>query len=290
MWLREIVEYLRRYIKFPKKNVPDFGISEGKPSQIDAEYIDELAAEARRAWGIGDGPIPNMAALLEKNGVVVARHDLDSNKLDAFSEWNRHDETPYVILNSEKASAVRSRYDAGHELAHLLLHRGVTQATLNTRSMFSLMEEQANRFSGAFLLPESTFTKDLHSLSLDSLRVLKPKWRVSVGVMIKRVAHLGLVSESEERRLWINYGRRGWRRREPLDDQLAEEQPRYIRRCIELLIEKDVVPREELPFRLALPAQDIENLIGLPSGFFSPPEPEVALTRDTERDVIPFPN
>jgi Zn-dependent peptidase ImmA (M78 family) len=288
-WLREIVAYLRRYVRFPSVDIPASSIAEGRVSQISQREIEELASSTRRYWRISDGPIANTLLLLEKNGVVVARHELDSEKLDAFSEWNPADGTPYIILNSQKACAVRSRFDVGHELAHLILHRNVSQGTFNTQATFSLMEDQANRFSGAFLLPESSFTRDLHTVSLDSLRALKAKWRVSVGVMIKRVGQLGLISEEAERRLWLNYSRRGWRKREPLDEQLEEEQPRYLRRCVELLLEKGVVSSEELPFQLALASSDVEQLVGLPDGFFNAERTPVSLIGHEAIRVIPFP-
>jgi len=288
-WFREVITYLRQYVKFPAINLPEFDLAGNDPADIRQENIEELAAQTRRFWGIGDAPIGNTVMLLERNGVILARHELDSDRLDAFSEWNQEDETPYVVLNSEKGSAARSRFDVAHELAHLILHRHVRKVTLNTPAMFSLMEDQAHRFSGAFLLPRQTFAKDLHAVSLDSLRSIKAKWRVSVGAMIKRAAHLGFISEAEERRLWINYGRRGWRKHEPMDDQLENEKPRYVRRCIELLVEKEIVAREVFPTQIALPALDVEQLTGLPEGFFDPTEPRIELKTESAPDVIRFP-
>jgi len=288
-WLREIVSYVSRFVRFPTVDVPGSGLAWDDPTQIADVDVETVASQTRRSWRLGDAPVANMILLLEKYGVVVARHDLDSDKLDAFSEWNPEHDRPYVILNSAKASAVRSRFDAGHELAHLILHRRVAQKTLNTRAKFRLMEDQANRFSGALLLPESTFAKDIHAVSLDSLRALKPKWRVSVGVMIKRCAHLGLISEAEERRLWLNYSRRGWRKCEPLDDQLEEERPRYLRRCLEILIEKEIVSHGELCFHLALPPPDIEQLLSLQGGLLDWDRPAVALREDDPAAVVPFP-
>jgi Zn-dependent peptidase ImmA (M78 family)/transcriptional regulator with XRE-family HTH domain len=288
-WFCEIVGHLRLYVKFPTVNIPDFDTLPPDPRSIRQEDIEDLASKMRRSWGIGDGPVGNLVRLLEKNGVIAERYELQSDRLDAFSEWNSGDRTPYVVLNSEKASAVRSRFDAAHELAHLVLHRGVSRAALRLPNMFTLIEDQANRFSGAFLLPDKTFANDIHLVNLDLLRALKAKWRVSVGVMIKRAAHLGVISADEERRLWIAYSRRGWRKREPMDDQLEEEQPRYVRRCIELLVEKEIIVREDLPFHLALPPSDIERLVGLPSGFFQPVGPTIQLTTPSNPTIIPFP-
>src|SRR3546814_6566541 len=51
----------------------------------------------------------------------VCSSDLEDTKnVDAFSCWRNGQ--PFVFLNTFK-SAERSRFDAAHELAHLVLHR-----------------------------------------------------------------------------------------------------------------------------------------------------------------------
>jgi hypothetical protein len=45
---------------------------------------------------------------------------LDAAEVDAFSMWRQS--TPYVFLNTKK-SAEHGRFDAAHELGHLVLHR-----------------------------------------------------------------------------------------------------------------------------------------------------------------------
>ena len=149
-WVREIVAYVRRFVRFPQVNLPPAQAATNDPTGIGQNDVEDAATHARRFWSLGDEPIVNLTGLFEKNGIVSARFSLESEKLDAFSEWCSSDERPYVILNSDKASAARSRFDAAHELAHLILHRRVSVTTFRTRSMFSLMEDQANRFSGAF--------------------------------------------------------------------------------------------------------------------------------------------
>ena len=289
-WFREIVSFLRRYIKFPKANILEFDIPTDKLVEIRDQDIEELALRTRNYWGINEAPIGNVALILEKNGIILARHELNSDKLDAFSEWNVNDLNPYIILNSQKGSAVRSRFDAAHELGHLILHKNIPIKMLNSRQIFSVIEDQANRFGAAFLLPEKTFTSDLHSITLDSLRSLKTKWRASVGVMIKRLRNLDILSQDEERNLWINYSRRGWRKCEPLDDQLETELPRFVRRSIELLIERNIVLREEIPFQLALLPSDIEDLVGLPNKYFENEELKIEIENQNMPNIIRFPN
>ncbi len=53
-------------------------------------------------------------------GVRVNSMAEDTAEVDAFSLWR--EATPFVFLNTQK-SAERSRFDAAHELGHLVLHR-----------------------------------------------------------------------------------------------------------------------------------------------------------------------
>ena len=46
----------------------------------------------------------------------MSRFFLDAEKYDAFSVFSKSDMTPYVILGADKGVAVRSRFDASHEL------------------------------------------------------------------------------------------------------------------------------------------------------------------------------
>ena len=68
-------------------------------------------------------------------------------------------------------------------------------------------------------------------------------------------------------RLWINYNRRGWRGEEPLDAMLKHEQPKVLRRSVELLIDEGVRTRQQVVDDLALPPREIEELCALPSGY-----------------------
>ena len=72
-----------------------------------------------------------------------------------------------------------------------------------------LREEQANKFAGAFLLPARAFARDMHAPTLGSFYRLKPKWKVAIGAMIKRAEHLGFLSDSEVKRMWIALARKG---------------------------------------------------------------------------------
>lgn len=264
-WLREIVQYIKRIVKFPNVEFPEFKIPDD-PSRLDNTIVEQLANATRRHWGLGDGTISNVSWLLENNGAIVVRHHLDSRHLDAFSEWDQEDSRPYIVLGDDKASAVRSRYDVAHELGHMVLHRKIDFEMLQNKEHFQVIESQADRFAAAFLLPAVTFLREVGAVSLERLRLLKSRWKVSIGMMIKRAVNLGLISAADERRLWIDYARRGWKRREPLDDTIPVEEPRFLQLCLKTIFEKNSAGTYNLLRNIGLDLHDIESLVGLVPG------------------------
>lgn len=286
-WLREIVAFLQQYLRFATVDVPEFGFP-SDPDKITTDMIEEAATATRRHWGLGDGPISNVVWLLENKGVVVARHAIGAETVEAFSQWSDVDGRPYVIIGTDKGTAVRWRFDAAHELAHLVLHRRLDPSRITKLADHKVIEEQAHRFAGAFLLPAESFLADLYASNLDALRSLKSRWHASIGVMLKRATDLGAVPDDQAQRLWINLSRRGWRRNEPLDDQLPAEQPRFLRRCFSMLIERGVVTPDSLAAHFHWTSQEIEDLCGLDPGTLTLTAPEEEITAP-EPTIIRFP-
>jgi hypothetical protein len=143
--------------------------------------------------------------------------------------------------------------------------------------IFKLIESQADQFASSFLLPAESFATDFPAVSLELFRALKPKWKVSIAMMLMRARQLGSVSEEQYRKLWVSYSRRGWRKHEPLDNDLPPENPRVLRRAIELLVDSGVQTRADILTRLPFSASDIEELAGLAHGYLTPGSPSVRL-------------
>lgn len=259
-WTREIARYLQRYFEFPPVNFPVFDIP-SDPVCISMNQIEELASQTRRFWNLDEEPINNMVSLLENNGAIVYRDALRADTLDAYSEFSLEGR-PYVCLGSDKNVCVRSRFDAGHELGHLILHSKIDKTLVTKQTEYRLLEQQAHRFAGAFLFPAQSFASEFYSTSLDALKILKPKWKVAISMMIMRALDLELISEESAKKLWIAYARRRWRNQEPLDDELEIEYPTLLRRSMEMLINNRMVTKEGVLFQLPYNPHDIEALTG----------------------------
>jgi len=264
-WMKELVDYIASYFELMPLNVPQID----RPlDSFDA--IEQTATAIRAHWGIRPGPMPDVLEKLENNGILVSRIHVGAEKLDAFSQWSTKFGVPFVMLSRDKASAVRQRFDALHELSHIISHRNVTSKRMNDRAVYKDVERQADRLACALLLPAKEFLDELYAPSLDGFVALKERWGVSVGAMIMRAQALDLLDEDEVRRMWINYNRRGWREHgEPLDKKLVKESPYMIRRSIEMLISEGVQSAAEIMTALPFPASDLEELADLEPGTLS---------------------
>jgi Zn-dependent peptidase ImmA (M78 family) len=265
-WLREIATTLEESVELPEVAVPELDLPTD-PAALTDDQIELAAASVRASWKLGDGPVPNVTVLLEKMGCVVSAFAFGARELSAFSQ--RSADRPYVVLNADETAAARWRFNVGHELGHLVLHRGVTSADAARSETYKLIEKQAHRFASAFLFPERAFAEEVYSLSLDSLISVKSKWRVSMQMMLRRARDLGLVSQDRYERALREISRRGFRTQEPLDDELPLELPRLLARSVEMLVDEKVVTKEGLLHELPFLPVDIEVLTGLTRGYLT---------------------
>jgi Zn-dependent peptidase ImmA (M78 family)/transcriptional regulator with XRE-family HTH domain len=260
-WMKELVDYIAGYFDLMPLNVPEI---DRALNSFDA--IENVAIAIRRHWGIRPGPMPDVLEKLETNGILVSRIHVGAEKLDAFSQWSSRFKVPFIMLSRDKSSAVRQRFDALHELVHIVCHRAVAIKRMNDRAFYKNMEKQDDRLACALLLPAKEFLDELYAPSLDAFVALKERWGASVGAMIMRCHALDLLDEDEVRRMWINYNRRGWRNGEPLDARLPKEAPFILRRSIEMLISEKVQSPSEILAALPFPAEDLEELAVLVPG------------------------
>jgi Zn-dependent peptidase ImmA (M78 family) len=168
----------------------------------------ETAAEVVRArWGLGVAPLGNLVRLLEAHGVRVFSLAADCAAVDAFSfVWHQ---TPYTLVNTTK-SGERGRFDAAHELGHLVLH------SEHRLAQGPDAEQEANRFAAAFLMPRaSVLAQHLTGATSDRILATKQTWRVSAMALTHRLHELGLITDWGYRTACVDLARRGYRTGEP---------------------------------------------------------------------------
>ena len=261
-WVKEIVSFMQRYIVFPQIRLPEFDLPKN-PRDISSEDIENMANETRKYWGLGDGPISNMANLVESFGALVIKSDLQSEKLESFSQWDLY---PYIFVGTSKDVTVRFRLNIAHELAHLIIHKNIDD--IYYKNDHKLMEEQAWHFAGAFMLPATSFVNEIYSLTLSDFERLKPSWKISIAAMIKRSEKMGLFrDENSLRRVWVIYNKNKWRYGEPYDDEIPFEKPSILREGMKMMVERCNISKSQILSEGFCGVHDIEKLFGLPGGY-----------------------
>ncbi len=265
-WLIEYYSVLEEKLNLVKPNFPNINPPQD-PTLITREFIESASLETRRFWELGNDPIPNLINLLEANGAVISQIGFDLPEMDGLSFWSHSMSRPFILLNSDKASYVRSRFDAAHELAHMLLHSNVIDDIVKGTPIYKLMEDQANMFASAFLLPKTSWLTDIQTFSLANFKILKPKWRTSIGAMIMRADKLGVISPQQKQNLQKQLSSRGWRCNEPFDDLWPLERPKLLEQATEIL-SKNGFGASFFQARFPLRIEHLVELTGLPPAYF----------------------
>lgn len=255
-------DWIESRFNLPAVDLPDLGrerpMTSGAPGLADgdvdypAENADaspEAAASTLRAhWGLGELPVKNMIKLLELKGVRVYSLAIDAKEVDAFSMW--HGERPFIFLNTFK-SAEHCRFDAAHELGHLVLHRHGSPQGPD-------IEREANAFASAFLMPKaSVLAQAPRQVTLHSLIHLKRYWSVSVAALNYRLHALGLTSDWVYRTLCIQLAEEGYRMKEP--ESIPHERSLLLEKVFGALKEEGV-SRRDIAAQLNLSAEELGAL------------------------------
>lgn len=224
---------------------PDF------PDELSDETDPEVAAiRLRQHWGIGQQPIGNLLGMLETKGIRTLSLSENTASVNAFSFWRGG--KPYVFLNNFK-SAESSRFDAAHELGHLVLHRHGDPK--GDRSL----EKEANSFASAFLMPADDVRSRLpRVISTEIILKAKLRWRVSAMALAYRLHHIGRLSDWQYKSICIDLSRRGYRSGEPIG---IERETSVVWKKVLTLLWQEKVTREDIAGELGLPLDELEGLI-----------------------------
>lgn len=251
-----LVMFIDESVALPERNVQQFDAGT-------AEDLERAAERCRMGWGLGlDSPITHMARVLENAGVVVTRFE-GHKKVDAFS---RPGARFVVVLNAEKGSASRTRWDMAHELGHLVLHAGAIAGD-------PAQEDEAHRFAGAFLLPRSGFLREfphMQRLAWDVIWRLKKRWSVSAAAIIRRAYDLGRIDAIAYRSAYKYLHYRGWAKDEPFEPEL--EHPELVRNALRFMQDEEGITSQRVANALGWTMPMLEKV----AGNVLPPQPPAA--------------
>jgi len=199
--VHEFTLELEDHVTLPELDLPHMAVPR------DEDAIEDFACSIRDEMSLPEGPVENVVQALERHGIVTVRFRVEAVKVDAFSV--PYPDRPVVVLGADKGLRDRSRFDAAHELGHLLMHQ---EGQAGTR----VAEDQAHLFAAAFLMPRADIEHLLPSRpDWRVLLELKSTWHVSLGALLRRAKSLGRMSPQAYTQAMKAMSVRGWRKTEP---------------------------------------------------------------------------
>ncbi len=269
----DLYEFLLEYLELPKLNLP--------PNLSDDMSIEEKANKLREFWNLSNKPIKNIINVLEHNGIIVSSFNPSEGKLkyriDGYTQQVKikNDKNEFlfcIIVENKIDSWARKTFSLAHELGHIILHSSDNYSELS-KSEQNRLENEANLFASAFLLPRDEFINDMKTVKyLNDFVKLKQKWFVSIGAMLIRAKQLGIISNDEYLRYIKNYSYHKYRKNEPLDNIIQVYQPSLFKYSLEMLFENgytiDEFENDLSVHGIGLPLNQIEELLCLGYGFF----------------------
>lgn len=262
--IEEVRDWLERYLEAERVRGEAYPFERptGSPYPVHSvDDVEEAALRLRASWQIGLDPIEDLTGHLEDNGVRVGRV-ATPNDFNACAFWADADGTIPVIATNRDRPGDRQRYNLAHELGHLVLD-------VKEDAAAGFDEEKAcHRFAGAFLAPRPTLVADLGEhrkrLSPSELYILKQKYGVSMNALLYRAHDLGVIPESEKKRLFDEFAAAGWRTEEPGEAIEVEEPTRFRLLVLQALSERLIGRRraEELYKEGPLTTPKEEEVLG----------------------------
>lgn len=213
----------------------------------------EAAAEQLRAqWAIGGDAIAHLAELLEEHGIKVALLD-DHDGFDGACAAT-HDERHVLIALNRNRPGERVRFTAAHELGHWVM-------ALPEDMPEKDKEACCHRFAGAFLYPRLRVLAEFGAhrrsrvLAIELLNA-KRRYGISMGVALRRLKDLALITDSGYQGMNIEFSRNGWRSSEP--EPLQPETPRRFESLVYRALAEDLISRSRAAELLQCAAAELD--------------------------------
>ena len=226
------------------------------------DEVEAAAAEVRRSWDLGSGPIVNLLGLLEDKAVRV----YETRGIEGFDGLSgRFGNVPFVAVGME-FPADRVRFTAAHELAHILCEfSGSELSGSGNPGSPESPESLCHAFAAAFLLPkaalERAFTPARRKVSLGELGEIKEAFGISLQAIMYRAHALGLVSDRQLRSFRETVKAKGWLTAEPVGYAGKERATRF-RRLLHYAVAANILDVERAAAMAGVPAAELKNEIG----------------------------
>lgn len=181
------------------------------PAQADVPQIDVYgmaaqdagvyaAQQVRDVWGLGDGPISDLAAVLESHGIFITEMRDAVEGVRGMTIMLDPSSAPVVFLAPYINDDTR-RQTLAHELGHLVMDHA--SGLLSDKEI----EERATAFGGELLAPWQSVKDDVEGLTpskMAQLTHLQRRWGAHPAAFIQRGYIHGVFSENQRRNWFVH--------------------------------------------------------------------------------------
>lgn len=217
-------------IRRASPGAPDYALSTPNTKWEAVRQGSQTAEDERRRLDLGETPLPDVAELLEDQGIVAAQERLPEDVSGLTLIDPEHGVLTAVNVDHH---FLRRRFSFAHEYAHVLFDRERRGTVSRASERDSFEEVRANAFAAAFLMPEAGIRSMIHQfakghasrnradvfdgesaltvegrtapgsqqLQLYDVVRLAHRFRVSCVAMLYRLKALRLISEQERAKL-----------------------------------------------------------------------------------------
>lgn len=216
---------------------------------------EDVAGTERNRLGLGDGPIPNLRAVLENDAGLRIFYLLLPNRVAAM--FGHTEELGGCMAINRNHPPEKRRLSAAHEYGHFITRRDRAEITvLNRYQRVPEHERFADAFSYAFLMPTAGVSRRFNEMrrarggkaTVADICQLAHLYFVSVEAMFRRIEHLRLIPSGT----WDRLNEAKFQVREAqallnlpaqhVDDQVMPARYRYL--AAEAVVRGDITETE----------------------------------------------
>jgi len=215
------------------------------------DEVERAAAEVRRCWELGTGPIVNLLGLLEDKGIKI----YETRGIEGFEGLSgRFGRYPFVAVSVDFPSD-RVRFTAAHELGHVMCDFSGAESP----------ESECHAFGAAFLLPraalEKRFTTTRRKVTMGELGEIKETYGISIQAIMYRAHALGFIASRQIRSFRETIKARGWVVEEPVAYTGKERATRF-RGLLHYAVAADILDVARAAEIAGIPADELAKEIG----------------------------
>ncbi|RXJ60690.1 XRE family transcriptional regulator [Candidatus Marinarcus aquaticus] len=167
----------------------------------------DISINEQKDWKSTTKALESWTNKLEEVGIFVFKEAFKNENYSGFCLYD--DNIPIIYINNSKSKS-RQIFTLFHELAHLLFNT----SGIDSKNYFDyfqgpeeIIERHCNQFAGEFLIPTSSFEKDIQNLKINdnTFNNLAKNYSVSKEAILRKYLNLKLVSTKyyeEKRQQW----------------------------------------------------------------------------------------